>query len=53
MYFTHGSFAANYFKTISPQGDGNIISYCLVSLCVISKPYPRKGTETSLKDLVQ
>ena len=35
------------FKTISPQGDGN---YCQTGhtpeIIIISKPYPRKGTET-------
>ena len=34
------------FKTISPQGDGNNNYMRNNSLQEISKPYPRKGTET-------
>ena len=34
------------FKTISPQGDGNTSTAFLPSSQGISKPYPRKGTET-------
>ena len=35
------------FKTISPQGDGNIHQDCISAQeTTISKPYPRKGTET-------
>ena len=37
------------FKTISPQGDGNVANNFYVTGTVvrtISKPYPRKGTET-------
>ena len=38
------------FKTISPQGDGNSFNTTLMSwkFDAISKPYPRKGTETYL-----
>ena len=41
-------FSILYFKTISPQGDGNTCSsHCsTVKSLKISKPYPRKGTET-------
>ena len=37
-----------YFKTISPQGDGNpfLSSFHHDQRKIISKPYPRKGTET-------
>ena len=37
------------FKTISPQGDGNISRaiVCTDDSFAISKPYPRKGTETT------
>ena len=43
------SVAISYFKTISPQGDGNIASACEpLMLTTISKPYPRKGTETNI-----
>ena len=39
-----------YFKTISPQGDGNDKLYALLDILLegISKPYPRKGTETMI-----
>ena len=39
------------FKTISPQGDGNSFNTTLMSwkFDAISKPYPRKGTETSVE----
>ena len=34
------------FKTISPQGDGNSsLESDDEDVCIISKPYPRKGTE--------
>ena len=37
----------NHFKTISPQGDGNRLGICYsLARHIISKPYPRKGTET-------
>ena len=41
--------AQDHFKTISPQGDGNIVITCHDKslLPYISKPYPRKGTETT------
>ena len=36
------------FKTTSPQGDGNSKYSCFIGLpaALISKPHPRKGTET-------
>ena len=41
------------FKTISPQGDGNLFSLGRILLGgLISKPYPRKGTETILIILI-
>ena len=41
-------FHSNYFKTTSPQGDGNKIIPHVPSLIMrISKPHPRKGTETA------
>ena len=46
VVFGHGF---DDFKTISPQGDGNTarLADCGENL-IISKPYPRKGTETIL-----
>ena len=37
-----------YFKTTSPQGDGNASFFRVdeMTLSMISKPHPRKGTET-------
>ena len=37
-----------YFKTISPQGDGNHDRPNAAPQPIISKPYPRKGTETEV-----
>ena len=43
----HKSPFLNNFKTISPQGDGNNPRACILRIgLLISKPYPRKGTET-------
>ena len=44
---TVGTSEHPYFKTISPQGDGNssAIVKSSTSRLLISKPYPRKGTE--------
>ena len=41
----------DYFKTTSPQGDGNvhIVHFCQKPNKLISKPHPRKGTETLLR----
>ena len=45
-------FFSSYFKTTSPQGDGNARAYCLsLLLALISKPHPRKGTETHSSSL--
>ena len=45
-------FRVQHFKTISPQGDGNSrISSATVNSNTISKPYPRKGTETHWENL--
>ena len=42
-----------HFKTTSPQGDGNMIRIQLESCMIpISKPHPRKGTETTFLKLV-
>ena len=41
------SISKTHFKTISPQGDGNFLILLSQALEIkISKPYPRKGTET-------
>ena len=39
-----------HFKTISPQGDGNLFVFAINAIPSpnISKPYPRKGTETNV-----
>jgi len=41
---------AMFFRTYSPQGDGNVISVCpcplTSNLSSFSEPIPRKGTET-------
>ena len=44
---------ALYFKTISPQGDGNHFNSSLLATGGrISKPYPRKGTETLHREVL-
>ena len=46
-YFTPARCASD-FKTISPQGDGNTTARAIPPVAfLISKPYPRKGTETT------
>ena len=47
-------FFSLHFKTTSPQGDGNTCAkgaYSMI-LCRISKPHPRKGTETQLRCMI-
>ena len=51
-FINNGHF--NYFKTISPQGDGNEADpLATILACKISKPYPRKGTETKQEHSTQ
>ena len=45
----HDKSSYTNFKTISPQGDGNLVKRATrKQILCISKPYPRKGTETIL-----
>ena len=43
---------SHYFKTTSPQGDGNNPTPPSEVVPYISKPHPRKGTETNLNHAV-